>query len=480
MLEPIPTTAQAEKALAFFAKAKLDAPVNLVGIQSGDLVEGGDIVWPKDPHVKAVIRRSLNLVNDLDVEVRAAKTSAATSAVAASSAQPQICGILPPLSQEVAVPGVRQGMTYDQEQRLAMLGADPSGVAMTTAMRASKSKVNMVDQLRKAKLENLPHQLRAPLKVWQLMEDHTTLCIDEGRKHKFLYVELTKLLPRWMSVESVGGKATVVAESFCMPSDPSLTTMGQMFTAMKTAYGVPQWFRTPTQWFVVFMTQYVPLATASEHMTWERVHMHVDRMSRMFEEARTENETLHAVLLYDRLLRKRLHELVEQNDPDVDPAKFFAEKQKEIWLDAQCKVQIALAEVGLSAGSSPTQQTYGQPAQSNHDTAVDRRVLAQATHVAEKAAKRAEDATRQLEQNRKLERDKNNTLLEDADLQDALAGMSSKEKRSYLFKRSKELMKGGAPPPPPPPPGLKAGGGKGGGKGVRLKPAPHWKKRRNE
>ena len=49
----------------------------------------------------------------------------------------------------------------------------------------------MTAQLTKANLENLPSSLRTPLKVWQLLEDHSLMMREEGRSKQFLYVELT-------------------------------------------------------------------------------------------------------------------------------------------------------------------------------------------------------------------------------------------------------------------------------------------------
>ena len=120
-------------------------------------------------------------------------------------------------------------------------------MAQAMAMRNGKKKVDLAVHLKKAGLENLAIGLRPPLKVWQLLEDHTQCANDESRRTSFLYVDLTKLVPRWMPSESVGSKSTVMAESFGLSGDPSQTTMGAMFSAMKNAYGTPQWFRVPAQ-----------------------------------------------------------------------------------------------------------------------------------------------------------------------------------------------------------------------------------------
>ena len=105
-------------------------------------------------------------------------------------------------------------MTVDQEQRLLLLGADPSAMAQAMAMRNGKKKVDIAVHLKRAGLEKLAIGLRPPLKVWQLLEDHTQYTNDESRRVSFLYMDLTKLVPRWMPSESVGSNSIVMAESF--------------------------------------------------------------------------------------------------------------------------------------------------------------------------------------------------------------------------------------------------------------------------
>ena len=63
-------------------------------------------------------------------------------------------------------------------------------------------------------------------------------------------------------------------------------------------------------------------------MTWEQVMSHVDRMTRQFEEVRAENGTHHVVFLYDIFVRKRIHELAEMDDPELDITKQFGELNK--------------------------------------------------------------------------------------------------------------------------------------------------------
>ena len=133
-------------------------------------------------------------------------------------------------------------MTADQEQRLLLLGADPSAMAQAMAMRNGKKKVDLAEHLMKAGLKHLAIGLRPPLKVWQLLEDHTQCTNEESRRVSFLYVDLTKLVPRWMPSESVGSKSIVMAESFGFRGDPRQTTTGAMFSAMENAVGTPQLF----------------------------------------------------------------------------------------------------------------------------------------------------------------------------------------------------------------------------------------------
>ena len=106
------------------------------------------------------------------------------------------------------------GLTVDQEQRLLLVGADPSATAMNVAMKNGKKKVDLTESLKRAGVEHLAIGLRAPLNVWQLLDDHSSCATEEHRRITFLYVDLTKLVPRWMPSESAGSKSTVMAESF--------------------------------------------------------------------------------------------------------------------------------------------------------------------------------------------------------------------------------------------------------------------------
>ena len=69
---------------------------------------------------------------------------------------------------------------------------------------------------------------------------------EKRRTTRLLYGDFIELVPRWMPGESLGSRSSVVGESFGLRRDPSQATMGLMFSARKSAYGTPQWFRLLT------------------------------------------------------------------------------------------------------------------------------------------------------------------------------------------------------------------------------------------
>ena len=90
------------------------------------------------------------------------------------------------------------GLTVDHAKVLLLLllfGADLLAMAMSVAMKGGKKKVDLIESLKKAGFEHLAIGLRAPLKVWRLLDD------------LFSYA---KLVPRWMPSESVASKSTVI------------------------------------------------------------------------------------------------------------------------------------------------------------------------------------------------------------------------------------------------------------------------------
>ena len=459
-----PEEAKATAVKTFFTGAQFTKPADLVGVTERDLVEGVDgVTWPKNARQKALARKTIEFAQDLDFELRAQRRQALQTVVPPLAGGGAAAG-----QQQLAQPAPQRswtanGLTADQEQRLLLLGADPSAVAQAMAMRNGKKKVDIALALKKAGVENLAVGLRPPLKVWQLLEDHTQFSNDESRRTSFLYVDLTKLVPRWMPSESVGSKSTVMAESFGLRGDPSQTTMGAMFSAMKNAYGAPQWFRTPAQWFVTFVTCYAPPAVAAGHLTWEQVMAHVDRMTRQMEEVRADNGTHHVVFLYDIFVRKRIHELAEMDDPELDVTKIFGELNKELWADAQAKIHQVLAEVGLH-GSQQVHQPSAS-GQGGQDGAAQR-AMAQATASAEKSARRAEEAARQMEQNRGFEKRKHGAL-ENAELESPVKQPNHKQRKQAAFKALKEAQ------------AAEKGHGQDGGQWrgqATLKPANTWKK----
>ena len=64
-------------------------------------------------------------------------------------------------------------------------------------------------------------------------------------------------------------------------------------------------------------------------MRWEQVLLHVDGIARQFEEVRAETGIRHAVFLYDIFVSKRIHELAEMDDPDLDVSKMSGVLNKE-------------------------------------------------------------------------------------------------------------------------------------------------------
>ena len=96
-------------------------------------------------------------------------------------------------------------------------------------------------------------------------------------------------------------------------------------------------------------------------------------------------------------MRKGIHELAEMDDPDLDVNKMLGVLNKELWAHAKAKIHQVLAQVGLQG--SPTSPQVQQPSASGQDGAAQR-VVAQAQASAEKFARRAEEANRQMEYNR--------------------------------------------------------------------------------
>ena len=71
------------------------------------------------------------------------------------------------------------------------------------------------------------------------------------------------------------------------------------------------------------MTCYAPPVVAAGHLTWEQVLLHVDKIAMQFEEVRAEQLTHHVVFLYAIFLRKRIDELAEMDDPDLNASKML-------------------------------------------------------------------------------------------------------------------------------------------------------------
>ena len=176
--------------------------------------------------------------------------------------------------------------------------------------------------------------------------------------------------------------------------------------------------------------------------------------------------------LYDIFIKQRIHELAEMGDPDLNIPKQFGEFNLELWTDAQAKIHQVLAEVGLQG--LPTSPQVHQPSASGQDGAAQR-AIAQAQASAEKSAKRAEEAARQMEHNRGTEKRKHGAL-EGAELESPVKQMNSKQRRQAAFKALKDEYQGA-------PKGQGKGEGKDGGswrgqaKLVPAKGKHGWQKR---
>ena len=169
-----PDEARATAVKTFFTGAQFTKPADLVGVNERDLGEGVDgVVWPKNARHKALARKTIEFAQDLDFELRAQRRQALQTAVPPLAGGGAAAG-----QQQLAQPAPQRswtanGLTADQEQRLLLLGADPSAMAQAMAMRNGKKKVDIALALKKAGVENLAVGVRPPLKVWQLLEDHT-------------------------------------------------------------------------------------------------------------------------------------------------------------------------------------------------------------------------------------------------------------------------------------------------------------------
>jgi hypothetical protein len=125
------------------------------------------------------------------------------------------------------------------------------------------------------------------------------------------------------------------------------------------------------------------------------------------------------------------------DDPELDVTKAFGELNKELWADAQAKIHQVLAEVGLH-GSQQVHQPSAS-GQGGQDGAAQR-AMAQATASAEKSARRAEEAARQMEQNRGFEKRKHGAM-ESSELESPVKQPNSKQRRQGRRRRQRRKDK---------------------------------------
>ena len=170
----------------FFTDAGFAKPDEAANLQAEDLVDDQDgVKWPTSVAAKAMCRRCLEAIQDMKEMIREWKKKQVRDAVTPS---PDSGGVNASPAQAATPTSMMlsSGLTVDQEQRLQILGADASQMAMSVAMSPSKKTIDMTVCLKAAKMEGLPMCLRAPAKVWQLFQDQTEMATAEGKKVIFL------------------------------------------------------------------------------------------------------------------------------------------------------------------------------------------------------------------------------------------------------------------------------------------------------
>ena len=178
----------------------------------------------------------------------------------------------------------------------ALLGSEASVAQLDAALEAASKSVDVERLLAEAKLKELPFHEMAESHQFSICRAEVLRALQESRV-AFLYMELTQMLPMWLSAHQVGGRMTMSGENDMAggwAGDPR---------AVRDANDGVRYFRSWTQFLGAFIKMMIVMV-ATEMVSWPFILTYLSQLIQMAEQERLDTGSCFLTILYDDLLRK--------------------------------------------------------------------------------------------------------------------------------------------------------------------------------
>ena len=292
----------------------------------------------------------------------------------------------------------------DTSQFTDLLGPEASAASLAGVLAPTAPTIKVPDELAKAHCKGLPYHLQAELPVWTLLAADTAVARKVGRV-PFTFVDLTSkaLLPPWLPLDAVGGRAQLGLEEARLDPTASVGNLAALGAALKSAMAAPRFFRSLPQWAATFL-RYAPVVVAAEQFTWPTVLAHQSVVFRLAEEERVSGGSVLLAVLYDAIIRQQWANRALQCDPELNIPAAAQKLEKQVLMMARCRLDILL---GSGSAGSGLLRGHGQDcglassaaASTYRDSAVAAEsAMAKSTSAAQALTKRAEQAAKSLAQ----------------------------------------------------------------------------------
>ena len=248
-----PSDAMSKAVDKLFTKNKFDNPASAGGLSENDLqsFEGwAELSFPE----RAFAKRSLETIN-------AAQQTKKRMRLATN----EVNSVATPMG------GARVNNPMTGPVR-ALLGSEASVAQLDAALEAASKLVDVEKLLAEAKLKELPFHVMAETHQFSICRAEVLRALQESRV-AFLYMELTQMLPMWLSAHQMSGESDMAGG---WAGDPR---------AVRDANDGVRYFRSWTQFLGAFIKMMIVMV-ATEMVSWPFILTYLSQLIQMAEQER--------------------------------------------------------------------------------------------------------------------------------------------------------------------------------------------------